>query len=140
MKDPFENFPWLDLLGVLAAVVGGVIVIVEPTTLSYPHYLSGLGFLLGGAGAMGIASNAAGKTETGVIALLDVLPWAKIIGAIAILAGAVVVIVEPSTLDFQEWLKQGGILLVGTGVFGFSRSQAGKGVAAKAAKGVHRRS
>jgi hypothetical protein len=140
MKDPLENFPWLDLLGVLAAIVGGVIVIVRPSTLTYPEYLTGLGFLLGGTGAMQLAQNAAGKTTTGVVGILDVLPWAKIIGVIAILAGAVVVIIEPTTLDFQEWLRQGGILLVGTGIFGFARSQAGKGLAAKAAKGVQRRS
>lgn len=140
MKDPLENFPWLDILGVLAAIIGGIIVCVHPSTLTYPEYLTGLGFLLGGAGAMGIATNAAGKTETGVIAILDVLPWAKIIGVIAIVAGAIVVLLEPSTLDFQQWLKQGGILLVGTGVFGFSRSQAGKGLAAKAVKGAHHRS
>lgn len=129
MKDPLENFPWLDLLGVLAAIIGGVIVIVQPSTLAYPEYLTGLGFLLGGTGAMQMAANAAGKTATGAIGFLDSLPWAKIIGMIAILAGGVVVIIEPSTLDFQEWLKQGGILLVGSGIFGFARSQAGKGVA-----------
>ena len=56
-----DELPLASLLGIVAAVIGGVIVIVSPDTLSWDQYVKSLGFLLGGAGVLGIARAQSGK-------------------------------------------------------------------------------
>ena len=123
-----EEVPWTSVFGVAAALLGAVVVIVHPQTLSYPAYMSKLAWLLAGAGALGIARTKAGKGTESFIAVLDNLPWAAIIGLVAAGAGAVVVVAHPASLNYSQWLEDAGKLLLGTGVFGYSRSLAGRSV------------
>lgn len=123
-----EEVPWTSIFGVVAALVGAVIVIVHPQTLTYPAYLNKLALLLGGAGVLGIARTKAGKGNKGFIAVLDGLPWATLIGLVAAAAGAVIVVVHPQTLTYPQWLEDAGKLLIGAGVFGYSRTLAGRSV------------
>lgn len=58
---------WLDrsrlasLLVVIVAVVGGVVVVVNPETLSFEDYLRNVGIFAGGVGVLGIARAQSGK-------------------------------------------------------------------------------
>lgn len=56
-----DNIPLASIITVLGALVGGVLVIVHPETLSFSEYLKDLGLLAGGSGLLGLARANSGK-------------------------------------------------------------------------------
>jgi len=59
--------------------------------------------------------------------LLDENPIASIAFVLAALIGGVVVIIQPETLTFSDYLKDMGAFGAGAGILGVARSLAGKG-------------
>jgi hypothetical protein len=57
----FDNVPVATLITVLAALVGGVIAILHPETLSFSGYCKDIGVVGAGAGVLGIARAQSGK-------------------------------------------------------------------------------
>jgi hypothetical protein len=128
LREVIEDLPWIDMFCLVAAVIGAVIVIVNPDQLSYSEYMKGVAAAIAGAGVLGIARAESGKGLSAVVVVLDEIPWSLVIGAIVCTAGAVIVIVNPSQLGFMAWLIDVGAVLGGTGIWGFSRALSGKSV------------
>lgn len=58
-----DKLPVASILAVIVTVVGGVIAINDPTTLSFSGYCKDVGIAVGGLGVLGIARSQAGKGQ-----------------------------------------------------------------------------
>lgn len=56
-----DAIPLASIIAVIGAVVGGVIAIVNPDTLSFQDYCVAVGVLAGGSGVLGYARAQSGK-------------------------------------------------------------------------------
>jgi hypothetical protein len=61
MLNVLDNLPVATILALLVAIVGGVIAILHPDTLSFSGYCQDVGIAVGGLGVLGIARSQAGK-------------------------------------------------------------------------------
>ncbi len=63
MIETLDNAPVTTLITVGIAVVGGVIAILHPETLSFSQYVKDVGIGSGGLGVLGLARSAVGKGQ-----------------------------------------------------------------------------
>lgn len=56
-----DSLPVATILTVLVAIVGGVIAVLHPETLSFSGYCQDVGIAAGGFGVLGIARSQSGK-------------------------------------------------------------------------------
>ena len=61
MIEALDNLPVTSILVVIVAIVGGVIAILHPETLSFTGYAHDVGVSAAGLGVLGIARSQAGK-------------------------------------------------------------------------------
>lgn len=61
MIEALDNLPVTSILTVIVALVGGVIAVLHPETLSFSGYAKDLGIAAGGLGVLGVARSQAGK-------------------------------------------------------------------------------
>lgn len=61
IKEALDATPVATVLTVPIAIVGGVIAIIHPETLSFSGYCKDVGVAAAGLGVLGIARSAAGK-------------------------------------------------------------------------------
>lgn len=59
--------------------------------------------------------------------ILDGNPLASLLAVIVTIAGGVVAILNPDVLSFEDYARNVGIFIGGSGLLGIARSMAGKG-------------
>lgn len=61
MKELLNTNPLTSIIAVIVVIVGGVITVINPDTLTYQEYLFQTGIFLGGLGVWGLARSHGGK-------------------------------------------------------------------------------
>lgn len=61
MKEVLDHNPVATILALVVAIVGGVIAVLHPETLSFSDYCRDIGIAVGGIGILGIARSQGGK-------------------------------------------------------------------------------
>lgn len=126
--------PWMTivmcLLAVLFTVVGGIVAIANPDTLSFEQYLERMGQLALAVSALGfgrsLKKGLAGAPTPGVTPSLNERPIMTItVGVIVLVAGGVggaITIADPATLDFNAYLDKMTTFAYAIGIQGFGRA------------------
>src|SRR3954451_11675317 len=130
-----ENTPWMTiiicLLAVLFTIVGGVVTLVQPQTLSFDEYLERTGQLALAVAALGVgrslkkglareagAQLAPSWLERAPVSTITIRTMVRI----AAVAGGIVTIADPARLDFADYLDKMNTFAFAVGLQGAGRA------------------
>lgn len=125
-ESDLSKYPWATIMVVFFSIVGGIITVIDESSLSFDEYLT---LVLAASATLsigrGLAYKELGVDQTPLSRLLNSVPWATVLVGVFSLVGAVVLVIGESDLNFQEYMTRvmaaAAVLGIGRGIAAYKK-------------------